>query len=58
MLKTKNNKEELEDGKDVISLADLQMAAAANTPEPLRTIGLFGDLDEKKLKTFALVFFT
>ena len=51
MLKTKNNKEELEeDGKDVISLADLQMAAAANTPEPLRTIGLFGDLDEEKVE--------
>ena len=50
MLKTKNNKEEPEDGKDVISLADLQMAAAANTPEPLRTIGLFGDLDEEKVE--------
>tara|TARA_B100000242_G_C42928418_1_gene430576 strand:- start:66 stop:734 length:669 start_codon:yes stop_codon:yes gene_type:complete len=48
MLKTKNNKEEAE--KDVISLADLQMAAAANTPEPLRTIGLFGDLDEEKVE--------
>ena len=48
MLKTKNNKEEAE--KEVISLADLQMAAAANTPEPLRTIGLFGDLDEEKVE--------
>ena len=48
MLKTKNNKEETE--KDAISLADLQMAAAANTPEPLRTIGLFGDLDEEKVE--------
>ena len=50
MLKTKNNKEEPEDGKDVISLADLQLAAAASTPEPLRTIGLFGDLDEEKVE--------
>ena len=49
MLKTKNNKDG-EEGKDVISLADLQMAAAANTPEPLRTIGLFGDLDEEKVE--------
>ena len=50
MLKTKNNKEDGEEGKDTISLADLQMAAAANTPEPLRTIGLFGDLDEEKVE--------
>ena len=49
MLKTKNNKEEGE-SQDVISLADLQLAAAANTPEPLRTIGLFGDLDEEKVE--------
>ena len=50
MLKTKNNKEENEEAQDVISLADLQLAAAANTPEPLRTIGLFGDLDEEKVE--------
>lgn len=50
MLKTRNNKEEMEDGKEIISLADLQLAAAANTPEPLRTIGLFGDLDEEKVE--------
>ena len=50
MLKTKNNKEEPEDGQETISLADLQLAAAANTPEPLRTIGLFGDLDEEKVE--------
>jgi len=50
MLKTKNNKEETEEGKDVISLADLQMAAAGNAPPPLRTIGLFGDLDEEKVE--------
>ena len=50
MLKTKNNKEESEETQDVISLADLQLAAAANTPEPLRTIGLFGDLDEEKVE--------
>ena len=50
MLKTKNNKEEGDANKDVISLADLQMAASANTPEPLRTIGLFGDLDEEKVE--------
>ena len=51
MLKTRNNKEEeMEDSKEIISLADLQLAAAANTPEPLRTIGLFGDLDEEKVE--------
>ena len=50
MLKTKNNKEEMENGKEVISLADLQLAAASNAPEPLRTIGLFGDLDEEKVE--------
>ena len=51
MLKTRNNKEEeMEDGKEIISLADLQLAAAANAPEPLRTIGLFGDLDEEKVE--------
>ena len=50
MLKIKNNKEDGEEGKETISLADLQMAAAANTPEPLRTIGLFGDLDEEKVE--------
>lgn len=49
MLKTKNNKEG-DEAQDVISLADLQLAAAANTPEPLRTIGLFGDLDEEKVE--------
>jgi len=48
MLKTKNNKEG--DAKESISLAELQMAAAASTPEPLRTIGLFGDLDEEKVE--------
>ena len=49
MLKTKNNKED-DESQETISLADLQMAAAANTPEPLRTIGLFGDLDEEKVE--------
>jgi len=50
MMKIKNNKEESEQNKDVISITELQAAAAASAPEPLRTIGLFGDLDEEKVE--------
>ena len=44
-MKRRINKNEEEDKKESISLMDLQIPQG---PPPLRTIGLFGDLDEEK----------
>ena len=46
-LKRRINKNEEEDKKESISLMDLQIPQG---PPPLRTIGLFGDLDEEKVE--------
>ncbi len=46
-MKRKINKNEESDKKEAISLMDLQIPQG---PPPLRTIGLFGDLDEEKVE--------
>ena len=46
-MKRRINKNEEEDKKESISLMDLQIPQG---PPPLRTIGLFGDLDEEKVE--------
>ena len=47
MSRRKINKEDKPEEKETINLLDLQLPPQ---PEPLRTIGLFGDLDEEKVE--------